>query len=64
VAFVKDHFIQVRVSAEVLDPHDGQRKLTNVFHYTFSTKVRSKGERFPRKKASPFYITGVCCGFE
>ena len=45
VAYVKDNFIQIRVSAEVLDPHDGQRKLTNVFHYTFSTKVtRTKAD--------------------
>ena len=24
IAFVKDQFVQVRVSAEVLDPHNGQ----------------------------------------
>ena len=35
ISFVHEQYVQVRVSAEVLDPLDGSLKVTNVFHYTF-----------------------------
>jgi len=38
ISFVHDQYVQVRVSAEVLDPHTGDMKVTNVFHYTFELR--------------------------
>lgn len=38
ISFVHQHYIQVRVSAEVLDPKTGSLKVTNVFHYTFELR--------------------------
>lgn len=38
ICFTEDDKIQVRVSAEVIDPSTGKLDLTNVFQYTFDTK--------------------------
>lgn len=38
ISFVYEQYIQVRVSAEVLEPKTGALKVTNVFHYTFETR--------------------------
>lgn len=38
ICYTQDHYIQVRVSAEVLDPKTGKLQVTNVFHYTFELR--------------------------
>ena len=38
ICYTEDDKIQVRVSAEVIDPSTGKLDLTNVFQYTFDTK--------------------------
>ena len=38
ISFIHEQYIQVRVSAEVLDPKTGALQVTNVFHYTFETR--------------------------
>ena len=38
ISFVHEQYVQVRVSAEVLDPTTGSLQVTNVFHYTFETR--------------------------
>ena len=45
VCYTEGHLLQVRVSAEVLDPSSGDLSLTNVFQYTFA--VPSEGEEPP-----------------
>jgi len=59
VAFIQDEFIQIRVSAEVLDPHNGQLTLTNVFHYTFSLKDGHPPKIIPKSyHESMLYLNG------
>ena len=38
ICYTEDDKMQVRVSAEVLDPSTGKLNLTNVFHFTFETR--------------------------
>ena len=35
VCFTQGNYVQIRVSAEVLDPLTGKMKISNVFHFTF-----------------------------
>jgi len=45
VVFTKDHYIQVRVHAEVLKPTEARGETSNVFYFTFGTL---NGESVPR----------------
>ena len=36
VCYTQDKYVQIRVSAEVVDPKTGHLSVTNVFQYTFS----------------------------
>ena len=38
IAYVEGQKIQVRVSAEVLNPLTGEMKTTNVFHFTYEIR--------------------------
>ena len=48
ISYIEDKYIQVRVSAEVLDPHTGQMKVTNVFHYTFELRESKPKSIIPK----------------
>ena len=48
ICYTEDDKIQVRVSAEVLDPSTGKLNLTNVFQYTFETREEDVPRIIPK----------------
>ena len=48
ISFVHEQYVQVRVSAEVLDPLDGSLQVTNVFHYTFELREGEPQKIIPK----------------
>ena len=48
ISFIHDKYVQVRVSAEVLEPTTGSLQVTNVFHYTFELRGGKPGQIIPK----------------